>query len=128
MTRSGHWLCIAAMVSEPLRCRRFSFGGDMRRREFITLLGGVAAAWPLETQAQQPAMPVIGWLETAGSGVNPHLEAAFRQGLNDVGFVDGQNLTIEARWGDGRYDRLPELASDLVSRHVSLIAATGSVP
>ena len=97
----------------------------MRRREFVTLLGGTAVAWPLAAHAQQPTMPVIGFLSGTTSAPFAHLVAAYRQGLREIGYVEGRNAAIEFRWAEGQYDRLPEMAVDLVRRKVAVITATG---
>jgi len=99
----------------------------MMRRQFITLLGGAASTWPLAARAQQPVMPVVGFMHFASPGTQTRFIAAFRRGLSEVGFIEGQNVAVEYRWAEDRADRLQELARDLVDRSVSVIVAAGSI-
>jgi putative tryptophan/tyrosine transport system substrate-binding protein len=100
----------------------------MKRREFITLLGGTAAAWPLAVRAQQASMRVIGFLSSRSPSESSGVVAAFRQGLGESGFVEGQNLAIAFRWAEGHYDRLPVLAAELVNLRVNVLFAAGGRP
>jgi putative ABC transport system substrate-binding protein len=100
----------------------------MKRREFITLLGGTAVAWPIATRAQQPAMPIVGFVRDGSAETAARFVAAFRKGLNQSGYVEGQNVTIEYHWLEGQHARLPALLADLVRRQVAVIASVGNLP
>src|SRR5262245_8312576 len=97
----------------------------MRRREFITLLGGAAAGWPLTARAQQAAMPLVAFINSGSTSGYPHLVVAFRQGLKEVGYVEGQNVTVEYRWAEGQFDRVPVIALELVSRGAAVPRVQG---
>jgi putative ABC transport system substrate-binding protein len=101
---------------------------DIGRRQFISALGGTTLAWPLAARAQQPALPVVGFVRDGSADANVRVVAAFRKGLNETGAIEGQNVTIEYHWLEGHYDRLPVLMADMVNRQVAVIATPGNVP
>src|SRR5947208_1067287 len=111
-------------MRSSIRRRQMRFN-HLRRREFITLLGGVSLARPLLARAQQPAMPVIGFVNGASAWEYAPLVDAFRQSLGESGYFEGRNVAVEYRWAEGHYDRLPTLAADQVRRRVTVIAAAG---
>ena len=111
---------------EPVRCRVLSQGVEMRRREFLGVLGGVATAWPIAARSQQSGMPVLGFINSQSLATFGGMLVWLRQGLGEVGYTESQNVSIEYRWGEGNPDRLPQLASDLVRLRVTAIVATGA--
>jgi putative ABC transport system substrate-binding protein len=100
----------------------------VKRREFMAMLGGAAATWPLAARAQQPAVPVVGFLHSGTSEGNANVVAGFRKGLNEAGYIEGRNVTVEFRWAQNESKRLPELAAELASRRVAVIATPGNAP
>ena len=110
---------------KSIRCRLLSLGLDMRRREFLSVLGGAAVAWPLTAARAQQPMPVIGFLHSSPPESNPKSAVGFHRGLRETGYVEGQNIAVEYRSADNQFDRLPALAADLVRRQVAVLFAGG---
>src|SRR5947209_15591158 len=113
---------------EVIRCPVHSPGTDMRRRDFLGVLSGAAAVMPLLARAQQPAMPLVGFVRDGSADGSARFIAAFGKGLNETGYVEGQNVTVEYHWLEGQHDRLPALMADLVRRQVAVIVTPGFVP
>src|ERR1700716_4291460 len=127
MTPNGHHRILPYFRAVRLECLSEMQGAQMRRREFI-ILSATAVTWPLAARAQQPTMPVVGFLGAASpDGYEPFV-GGFIRGLKEAGFIDGENVAIAYRWAEGQYDRLPALAADLVAKRVSVIVATGGLP
>src|SRR5262245_5709268 len=124
---SNHTRPLPGHLPKLLKCRVSAWGDAMRRRHFIRLLGGAIAVWPLAVHAQQPALPVVAFVRDGSPEANARYVAAFRKGLNESGYVEGQNVTIDYHWLEGQYDRLPALLADLVRRQVAVIATLGNV-
>src|SRR5262245_35207293 len=103
-------------------------GVVMRRRDFITAVAASAATWPLAASAEQPSIPLVGYLSGASAAQFPHLVAAFRRGLNEAGYVEGRNVQVEYRWADGQYGRVPAQAADLLKRGAAVLVATQGTP
>src|SRR5262245_63747238 len=111
-------------LARPATMLGWPLGVYMRRREFITLLGGVATVWPLAARAQQPTMPTVGFLNGGIAENYAKFTREFRRGLNEMGFVEGQNVVVEYRWAGGQYDRLPEMVAELIRRRLAGIPAS----
>jgi len=132
LTQSGHCLAFRRpFLSSRESCYDpvvYLWGDNLRRRDFIRIVAGSAASWPLTARAQQPAKPVVAFLRDGSPEANARYAAGFRKGLNETGYIEGQNVIVEYHWLEGQYDRLPALIADLVRRQVSVIATPGNVP